>query len=72
MSDKLGKCNCNFLQQIKGWDKPDSMFDPKELRMGIEDEMEHTTDPAIAKAIAKGHLMKHPHYYSENDKKHCY
>ena len=43
---------------------PDSDFDPKELTLGIEDEMEHTDDLNIAKAIAKDHLAKIPNYYT--------
>jgi hypothetical protein len=45
-------------------DVPDSAFDPEELRLGIEVEMEHTDDPIIAKAIAKDHLSEIPNYYS--------
>lgn len=43
---------------------PDSYFDPDQLQMGIEVEFEHTTDPEIAKAIAKDHLMENPKYYT--------
>ena len=32
--------------------------------MGIRAEMEHTDDPAIAKIIAKDHLVELPDYYS--------
>ena len=39
-------------------------FDPKELQMGIKDEMEHTDDPKESEKIAKDHLRKHPNYYS--------
>jgi hypothetical protein len=42
----------------------DSNFDPKELKMGIEEEMEHTNDKKIAKEIAKDHLIEDPKYYS--------
>ena len=37
--------------------------DPKELKMGIEVEMEHTDDPAKAKVIALQHLAEDPKYY---------
>ncbi len=69
---KKQKCNCKLIKQIKGWDIPDSEFDSKELAMGIKDEMEHTDDEEVAKAIAKGHLIKHRHYYTENAKRRCY
>lgn len=45
-------------------DVPDDQFDLNELAMGVEDEMEHTDDMFIAKAIAKDHLVNNPKYYS--------
>lgn len=49
--------------------KPDSKFDPLELKKGIEDEEgEHTADKQIAIEIAKDHLSKNPHYYSDLEK----
>lgn len=42
----------------------DSNFDPKELKMGIAEEMEHTDDENLAKEIAKDHLIEDPKYYS--------
>ena len=39
--------------------------DPKELKMGIEVEMEHTDDPAKAKVIALQHLAEDPKYYTK-------
>ncbi len=41
-----------------------SDFDPKELKMGIEIEMEHTDDEKLAKEIAMDHLVEIPDYYS--------
>jgi hypothetical protein len=38
--------------------------DPKELKMGIEVEMEHTTDPLISKRISLDHLAEIPDYYT--------
>jgi len=38
-------------------------FDPIQLAAGIEVEMEHTTDPAIATEIAMDHLAEDPDYY---------
>jgi hypothetical protein len=49
--------------------KPDSLFDPKELATGVEDETgEHTPDLDIAKEIAKDHLSKDPDYYKKAKK----
>lgn len=45
-------------QKLKPCDTPDSEFDPRELQMGIETEMEHTEDPETAKCIAKHHLVE--------------
>ncbi len=39
--------------------------DPKELKMGIEVEMEHTDSPAEAKVIALQHLAEDPKYYTK-------
>lgn len=38
--------------------------DEGELEMGIEVEMEHTTNPLIAKRIALDHLTELPDYYT--------
>lgn len=38
--------------------------DAKELKMGMEVEMEHTTNKAIAKRIALDHLAEIPDYYT--------
>ena len=38
--------------------------DPKELAMGVKVEMEHTTDPEIAKRIALDHLEEIDDYYT--------
>lgn len=43
---------------------PDSKYDPEELKMGIDVEMEHTDDPELAKQIAKDHLEELPDYYT--------
>lgn len=37
--------------------------DPEQLRRGTEVEMEHTTDPKIARKIALDHLAEYPDYY---------
>lgn len=45
--------------------KKPSDFDPTALRKGQQHEMEHTTDPAIAREIASDHLTEHPRYYEK-------
>jgi hypothetical protein len=46
-------------------DQPDSDFDPKQLAQGIQVEMEHTRNKALAKEIAKDHLAEIPDYYTK-------
>jgi hypothetical protein len=48
----------------KGDEKLDSEFNQYELDLGELVEMEHTSDPKIAREIAKDHLAENPHYYS--------
>lgn len=43
---------------------PDMAFDPQQLEMGIKVETEHTDNPAVAKIIAKDHLVEFPDYYT--------
>lgn len=38
-------------------------FKPRELKAGIEVELEHTNDKNMAKEIAMDHLQEHPGYY---------
>jgi hypothetical protein len=40
-------------------------FDPVALRTGQAVESEHTSDPAIAREIAKDHLAEDPEYYAK-------
>lgn len=47
--------------------KPDTDFDATELDRGIKHEMEHTSNPAIAKEIAKDHLSEDKEYYAKLD-----
>ena len=42
----------------------DVKHDPSELKMGIEVEYEHTTNPLIARKIALDHLVEIPDYYT--------
>lgn len=46
-------------------DDSDSRFNPDELSMGIQDELENTNgDKRTAKNIVKDHLLQIPNYYS--------
>jgi len=38
--------------------------DPKQLKMGIKVELEHTKDRGVAKKIALDHLAEFPNYYT--------
>ena len=50
--------------------RPDSDYDPIELEAGISEElMQHTTDPATAKALAKNMLDFDPVYYTHRKQK---
>jgi len=51
------------LARKKGFTEKDA--DPKELRLGVKVEMEHTNSRWIAKRIALDHLAENPRYYSE-------
>lgn len=53
----------DLLPGGKGDARPDWMFDPIQLARGIAVEREHTTNPAVAKEIAKDHLTEDPQYY---------
>jgi hypothetical protein len=46
----------------KGFEEKDA--DPKELKIGMKVEMEHTTDPVLAKRISLDHLAEIKDYYS--------
>jgi hypothetical protein len=59
----------NTIMVGKHKDDSDSRFDPDELSMGIEDELQHTNDDKrLAKNIAKDHLIQVPDYYSKQRK----
>jgi len=44
--------------------KLDDDFSPKQMAMGQQVEMEHTTDPKMAREISRDHLEEFPDYYS--------
>lgn len=80
MSRKDGICHCTVgrahtglthglvsrevLQGGEADNQPDSKYDAKQMKMGVDMEREHTTDPGIAKEIAKDHLEEIPDYYT--------
>jgi len=49
----------------EGDNRPDSAFDPEQLKAGIKVELEHTTDRAKAKEIVKDHLTESADYYKK-------
>ena len=53
----------NGIAEEKGITEDD--VDQKELRIGIEEEFEHTNNFEIAKKIALDHLAEHPNYYTK-------
>lgn len=53
----------DYLPGGKGDWRPDNVFDPVEVARGVKVEMEHTSNPDIAKEIAKDHLTEDPAYY---------
>jgi hypothetical protein len=60
------------LNPIKGGigdDLEEKDVDKKQLKMGIEVEMEHADDPEISKDIAIDHLAEHPDDYYTKLKK---
>jgi hypothetical protein len=44
---------------------PTSDFDPEQLKMGVEAELEHTSNREMAEEIAKDHLKEDPKYYTK-------
>jgi hypothetical protein len=46
-----------------GTTKGPGSFNQQQLRIGTEHEMEHTSDPDIAREIAMDHLDEDPQYY---------
>ena len=44
---------------------PDIDYEPTQLKMGIEVELEHTNNRKVAETIAKQHLEEDPHYYTK-------
>lgn len=57
---------CDILQEILYRRKSTrtAKVDPKQLKMGIEHELEHAKDKQIAEIIARDHLVTVPNYYT--------
>jgi len=60
----------NLTKNIKlsggvGDNTPTEQVDPNQLSIGIQIEMEHTNDVAIAQEIAMDHLTEDPEYYTK-------
>jgi len=60
----------NLTKNIKlpggvGDNTPTEKVDPNQLSIGIQIEMEHTNDVAIAQEIAMDHLTEDPEYYTK-------
>jgi hypothetical protein len=47
---------------------PDSKFNKKKLQHAQKHEMEHTNNPAIAKEVAKDHMLEDENYYKKIEK----
>ncbi len=69
---KLGVLGRNEISKLAGADVlpggkaddlPDSKFDKKKLEHAQKHEMEHTNNPAIAKEVAKDHMVEDQDYY---------
>jgi len=54
-----------IIQMVAADPRPDNLYDAKELKMGTEEEFEHTDDREIASKIAKDHLDEDKKYYSK-------
>ena len=54
-----------YIMKMKGMQKlRKSKVDPKQLKMGIKIEYEHTSDKKVAEKIALDHLAEIPNYYT--------
>ena len=62
----LATAMVEFLHNGKAFESglTEDNIDSDELELGIEIEMEHTTNEMIAKRIAMDHLSEFPDYYS--------
>ena len=59
--EKLSK---DYFHGGKADNQPDEKYDSKQLRMGMNVEMEHTNNREKAKEITKDHLEEFDNYYT--------
>lgn len=68
---RTGRAGSSIVQKAEklkggeGDNRPDSAFDPEQLKAGIKVELEHTKDRAVAKEVAKDHLTESADYYKK-------
>ena len=65
ISSFIGKVTNKPISNLVG---DNFKFDKKELKAGINIEMEHTRNPLEAEKIAKEHLREIPDYYTRLEK----
>lgn len=53
----------NLLDKLGFKHYSDEGIDPEQLKMGIEVEKEHTSNPYVARMISLAHLSECPRYY---------
>ena len=58
----------DYIKGGKADNMPDAAFEKKELKKGQKHELEHTKNKAIAKEIAKDHIVEDKKYYEHLDK----
>lgn len=63
-SETVKKVLSHLKRKDEAKNQPDDKYNPKELAMGIEVELEHTDSIEAAKEIAKDHLEEYPDYYT--------
>ncbi len=64
--EEMVEAVCDILQDFlfRRKEVRDAKVNPKELKMGIAHEMEHTKDKDVAEIIARDHLVHVPNYYT--------
>lgn len=66
--DLLKKASKDLLPGGQADSLSDNRFNKKKLRHAQKHEMEHTTNPAIAKEVAKDHMLEDEDYYKKVEK----
>lgn len=65
LSDLVRLAQKDKLPGGLGDKKTDEDFSKEQLDKGQKVEMEHTTDPELAREIARDHLTENPRYYDD-------